>query len=97
MEETKNIELEIALKNVFWDYNIDSKELVNIFYGISSTTSINRNIVCSKLLNGLSWHNLIKIIGLNESIKLLDDNILRTIFPPSYRNSLFNAKRILSE
>jgi len=97
MEKKQNIELEKALKRVFWDYNIDIRELVDAFYGISSQPNINQYMVQSKLLNGLSWHNLLKIVGLNEATKMLDDNVIKTIFPISYRNSLKNAKRILSE
>ncbi|MBX3045283.1 MAG: hypothetical protein KIT33_10710 [Candidatus Kapabacteria bacterium] len=97
MKLKPNIELENALKRVFWDYNIDAKELVDIFYSNSSNSSINRFMIQTKLLNGLSWHNLVRIVGLNEAIKMLDDNVIKTIFPMTYRNSIKNAKRILSE
>jgi hypothetical protein len=89
--------LKILLKQVVWDYNFDENELVDIYFGKKTSPTISPKELMAKLLNGYSWHKLIKILGIDLTKNMLTDDVLNCIYPKSYKNNLINARRILSK
>ncbi len=89
-----NNELITILKNAAWEYNFSTDQLIDIYFNDIKDYSISKGMLQVKLLNGYSWHKLIKVLG-SDAFELLNDDIIKKVFPVSYRNELFNAKRIL--
>lgn len=89
--------LKILLKQVVWDYNFDDNDLVDIYLGKKTNPTISPNELMVKLLNGYSWHKLIKVLGRDVTKSLLTDEVLNCIYPKSYKKNLINARRILSK
>ncbi len=94
MKENINIELLKNLKKVVWDYDLNEDQLKEIYFNNSPNYSISKEQLEVKLLNGFSWHHLLKVMG-DNAFDLLKDDIINNIFPKSYRNELLNAKKIL--
>ncbi|MCK9480985.1 MAG: hypothetical protein M0R38_04380 [Bacteroidia bacterium] len=88
-------ELKIILKRVVWDYNISPDDLLAIFKGEMEGRGIDTAQLQAKLLNGYQWHNLIKWFGYETVRTFLRDEVIKAIFPASYRQKLLNAKTIL--
>lgn len=95
MQLVNSEELRILLKKVVWDYNIDEETLVKIFYKQENSSSMTSDVLYTKLLNGYNWHYLIKVLGIDNALTLLDEKIINRVFPRTYRKSLSNARRIL--
>jgi len=88
-------ELKVILKRVVWDYNITGDDLLEIYKGNMEGKGVNQAQLKAKLLNTYSWHQLIKWFGFETTQDFLRDEIVQLIFPASYRQKLFHAKRIL--
>jgi hypothetical protein len=87
--------LKVILKRVVWDYNISEDDLLEIYKGNMEGRGVNQVQLKAKLLNTYPWHQLIKWFGFETSRGFLKDEIIQMIFPASYRQKLFHAKRIL--
>lgn len=96
-EDTINIdELKKMLKSIVWDYNISEDDLVEIFLHDKKGYSMNKADVESRLLGYYSWHRLIRVLGYQQALKLLNDDAIVRIFPKSYRERLYGLRSILS-
>lgn len=89
-------ELTQLLKKVVWDYNIQENQLVDIYFDNVKSNSLSSNELKTKLLNGFSWYKLIDVLGFEEAINLLQDDIIKGIYPKSYRETIYNASKILN-
>lgn len=88
-------ELKIVLKRVVWDYNISPDDLLAIFKGEMEGRGVDREQLYAKILNTYHWHQIIKWFGYEKSQSFLKDEVISMLFPVSYRQKMFNAKRIL--
>lgn len=96
MKENINIEFRNMLRKVVWDHDISDKDIIDIYFNNIQSLSLNKEQIKAKLLNSFSWHKLLQVMG-DQAYDLLQDDVIKKVFPPSYRDGLFNAKRILSE
>ena len=99
MNEESKIEIariKDLLKKVVWDYHLDEDTQYRIFIGEIIHPSVSQEDLKAKLLNGYSWHTLINVFGFETVAEFLEENIIKKIYPQSYRNNILNAKRILS-
>ena len=89
-------ELSQMLKKVVWDYNIQENQLIDIYFDNMKSNSLSSKELKTKLLNGFSWYKLIDVLGFEEAKKLLQDDIIKGIYPKSYRETIYNASIILN-
>lgn len=89
-------ELTQMLKKVVWDYYIQENQLLDIYLDKTKSNSISSKELKTKLLNGFSWYKLIDVLGFDEAKKLLQDDIIKGIYPKSYRETIYNASKILN-
>jgi hypothetical protein len=68
---------------------------LEIYRGNRVGKGVNQAQLKAKLLNTYSWHQLIMWFGFETTRDFLKDEIIQMIFPASYRQKLFHAKRIL--
>lgn len=92
MEKT-DIEL---VKKVFWDYNLESPEIVE------KITDLNKGIITDewfflRILENCSWHFLIQLIPQKVLLELLTDEIISKIRSKRRREDLANTKSLLLE
>ena len=50
-----------------------------------------------KALNSLKWHELTRLLGIQNLFKLLTDSTLRKLYPAQRRTYYANARRLLSK
>lgn len=97
MQKNKtNMEFHDMLRKVVWDHDISDETLFDVYFNNAQKLSLDKEDLKAKLLNSFSWHKLLQVMG-SEAYDLLQDDVIKKVFPPSYRNGLSNAKRILSE
>ena len=88
--------LRTLLKGVVWDYDISEDELVEIFLHNKDGHSMNKADIEARLLGYYSWHQIIKVLGYDRSVALLNDDAIARIFPKSYQTRLYGLRSILS-
>lgn len=91
-----NDKLKALLKGVVWDYNISEEDLVEIFLHNKKGHSMNKADIEARLLGYYNWHHLIKTLGYERSVELLNDDAISRIFPKSYQQRLYGLRSILS-
>lgn len=82
------------LRSVVWDYEMNEEQLIDAYLNDNTSYPLTKDKLKVKLLNRFTWHELIKAMG-DGAFELLEDDIIKQIYPVSYRNELFDAKRIL--
>ena len=82
---------------IFWDFSQEKR--IEIYHQLQTNPkelSTNEFIV-ARLLNSLSWFELIHLFGTEELIKILNTSVINKLFPVSRRNYYKDAQRLLSK
>lgn len=58
---------------------------------------MNKADIEARLLGYYSWHRIIKVLGYQGAVGLLNDDAIARIFPKSYQTRLYGLRTILSE
>lgn len=89
-------EIKLKLKTAFWDQNISTEDLYDIFIGKKQNVgSVNCVTIYNRLLNTYDWYTLLKIVPSRKWKEMLSDNVLAIIFPKSLKNKYFYARKLL--
>lgn len=88
-------EIKKELKRIIWDYSVDEKTLWDIFEGKSTTFSLNKNKLYSRLLLSTPWYRLLDCLGLNGLKEILTDEVVNSIWIKDIREKFIYAKEIL--
>jgi hypothetical protein len=88
-------ELKVILKRVVWDYNISGDDLLEIYKGNKEGRGVNQVQLKAKLLNTYSWYKLVDMLGYNEAVSLLKEDIIKMLWPKSLRLKYTHVKSIL--
>lgn len=89
--------LEQKINALFWDLAPGKKiELLHKIH-LDPAAALKDETITLRLLETLNWYELIQLIGVENLYKILDDNNINRLFPPSRRIYYSNAKRLLSK
>ncbi len=85
------------LKRIVWDYAIDESTLYAIFEGKTSTFSLSREKLYSRLLLSTTWYRLLDCFGPYGLKKILTDEVINFIWIRDIREKYIYAKEVLDE
>ena len=89
-------EIKNALKKIVWDYAIDETTLYAIFEGKTTTFSLNKEKLYSRLLVSTQWYKLLDCLGLNGLKEILTDEVINSIWVKDVREKFVYAKKTLN-
>jgi len=85
------------LQGIFWDLSPDAREKAIDRVMNDPVAAFFDDQILLKALNSLSWYELIQLTGSENLIQLLDDAVIRRLFPEGRRTYYTHAKRLLSK
>jgi hypothetical protein len=91
----KTPEIKNELKRIFWDYSIDEDVLYDIYEGKTSTFSLNKEKLYSRLLMSTKWYKLLDCFGLSGVKEMLTDEAIGQIWIHDIREKYNYAKKAL--
>lgn len=84
------------IKSVFWDYNVDPDEIYLTVLGKNSTKGFfTKEKILLRLIERLSWYELIDLLGKNYLAKNLNKTIIEKIRNPQIRHKYESIRKIL--
>jgi len=83
------------LKRIVWDYSIDENTLYDIFEGKTSTFSLNKEKLYSRLLMSTKWYRLLDCLSLKGLKEILTDDVINSIWINDVREKFIYAKKAL--
>lgn len=84
------------IKSAFWDYNIDPELFLKILNNkIKEDSYFSKEKIFIRLLETLSWYDLVSLLGIEYLRNHLNDNILLKLRNPELRIRYDNARKIL--
>lgn len=91
-------DLNTKLRAILWDIPVDRRqELVDEILDNPMDFFSKNERIFVEALNTLSWYELIKLITIQDLLKLLTDSTIRKLFPVKRRTYYLNARRLLSK
>jgi hypothetical protein len=89
--------LEKKLEGMFWDMDIpDKNEIINHILN-EPDFILNDEQIALKLINTLTWYDLIHLLGIKLFNKVLSEKMINKLFPIKRRILFSNAKKLLSK
>jgi hypothetical protein len=89
--------IENKLDGMFWDLAPAAKKEAVKKVAKDPVTAFSNEQVFLRALNTLGWYELIKLIGSDNLLKLLNDTTISRLFPEGRRRYYTNAKKLLSK
>ena len=90
-------EKEKLLSKLFWDLNVDVKQLNKLLNGeINRTGSIETADLYYRLLTTFDWHTLLKIVPKDKLAEMLNDSVINKIKSKDLRKRFIYARQFLS-
>jgi hypothetical protein len=89
--------LENKLHGMFWDLSPAAKQEVVEKITRDPIAAFRDEQIFLRALNTLGWYELIKLLGSDDLLKLLNDSTISRLFPEGRRKYYANAKRLLSK
>lgn len=85
-----------TLKGIFWDYNIDPVELFKVLNGKREKAGpYNAQQIFIRMLERLSWYELIELLGLEYIKNNLTDEIIQKIRFRALREKYETVQKVL--
>lgn len=88
-------EIKNELNRIFWDYSVDENSLCDIFEGKTSTFSLNKDKLYSRLLMSTKWYKLLDCLGPNGLKEILTDEAIGQIWIQDIREKFKYARKAL--
>ncbi len=89
-------EINKAIKAAFWDYNIDPNKFYSIAIGKSPASGIfTKNKILLRLLERLSWYELIDLFGIDFLKENLKPELISLIRVPELRERYESVRKFL--
>ena len=86
----------ILYKKIIWDYDIPNEELERLISGeIQSCSGLPRETVLLRMLQRLSWEELVKALGHNEIKNVLETDMYKKLRDPLQRIKYEQLLRLL--
>ncbi|MFZ2338427.1 MAG: hypothetical protein WAW07_01745 [Bacteroidales bacterium] len=93
-----NLTIEEKISALFWDMSSSARKKAVESVINDPLKAFNDDSVLLKALNTFSWYELMQLAGGPENlVRLLDDRIIRKLFPESRRKFYRDGKRLLSK
>lgn len=89
--------LEYRIKNLFWDTTDETKVVLTRQILENPLIALKVKSLMIKVLTGLSWFDINRLVSVNQLYDLLNEEILNSLFPKSLGNYYRDAKRLLSK
>jgi len=89
--------IENKLDGMFWDLAPAAKKEAMKKISKDPVTAFHDKQLFLRALNTLGWYELIKLMGSDNLLKLLNDSTIAGLFPEGRRKYYTNAKRLLSK
>ena len=84
------------IKSVYWDYNVDPAEIYLTVMGRSNAKGFfTKEKILLRLIERLSWYELIDLVGKEYLTKNLNKTIIEKIRNPQIRNKYESIRKIL--
>jgi hypothetical protein len=88
---------QIKLQSVFWDVPEEFRtKYVKTLLEKNEEILYNEQVIL-RLLNSLSWYELISLIGFDNLKRIVNSTVIKKLFPESRRNFYIDAQRLLSK
>lgn len=81
------------LSKVFWDYNLDIKEIIKTID--NDTITHNKKQIFVRCLQRLPWHNVVGIFGFDAAKTLLTNDVIEQIWPKERREHFATLQKLL--
>ena len=92
----KKADIQSALRNITWDYDVDPDELYEAVLGKRKRAGpFDSQQIFIRMLERLSWYELIDILGLEFIKKALTEEVIKKIRFKALRGKYETARRVL--
>lgn len=92
------IKKEKLIRRLFWDLNVDPRQIIAIIDGDSDgDETIRAPDVFYRLLTTYDWYTLLKIVPASRLDHLLDDEVIRKIKSKSLADKYAYARKLLHQ
>ena len=92
------VDLHTKLKAMLWDMPEDIKiKMADEILSDPVKVFSNNDQIFTKALNSLKWYELIRLVGKQNLLLLLNDVAIQKLFPAQRRTYYTNARRLLSK
>lgn len=92
------VDLPIKLKAMLWDMpETERMKIVSEILSDPVDLFRNNDQILIKALNSLKWYELIRLVGKQNLLLLLNDSTIQKLFPVQRRTYYTNARRLLSK
>lgn len=96
MKPLEKIEIAKIMKMVIWDYDIDPLDLYDIVTGKKTEIgTFNKERVLIRMIERLSWYDLINILGIEYLKKNINRELLKHLRFEAIRNKYEFIRKIL--
>jgi len=84
------------LKNLIWDYNIKSEEILDVLEGsLEKAGHLNKDKIFCRMLSSLPWHIIVELMGIEDVKKLLTTEVISQLWPHSLREQYDRIRKVL--
>ena len=85
-----------TLKRIFWEYELQGKELLDILQGkILRAGHIDKDGIYARLLSSLNWYAILDIVDNDRLNEVLSDGVIGRIHSKDLKKKYAIAKRLL--
>ena len=87
-----------VLKSIMWDYSISTGEMEELLDGkIDKAGHYTREKLFAKMLTGLPWFTIIRILPVENVKDMLTDEVIRVLWPKSVQKQYEYVRKRLQE
>ena len=87
-----------VLKSIMWDYSISTGEMEELLDGkIDKAGHYTREKLFAKMLTGLPWFTIIRILPVENVKDMLTDEVIGVLWPKSVQKKYEYVKKRLQE
>jgi hypothetical protein len=87
-----------ALQSVMWDYPISVSDMEKLLDGKTERAGhYTRETLFAKMLIGLPWFTIIKLLPVEKIREMLTDDVIETLWPRSVQKQYRYVKKRLQE
>ena len=91
------VEKERIIRRSFWDRQVNQAEIQRLLYLQLDLSEPVNAALYARVMQSSSWYTLLKIFDRKTLLKLLDDRVLKYIYPKELKEKYIYARRLLSE
>jgi hypothetical protein len=85
-------------RQIMWDYNIPKEDVEKLLSGeIEFAGHYNIDAIFGKMLKGLTWFSLVKVLGIKFISEHLTDKVINSLWIDSMKKQYFYVKQRLLE